>query len=358
MRINEIPQEVLSAFRQGVVIPAMPLALHSDRTLDLPHQKAVLRYYIDAGVGGIAVGVHSTQFEIREPKHNLFQKVLGIASAEIDSWCAKRGRKILKVAGICGKTEQALTEVRFAREAGYHACLLSLTALKNDSIETMLQHCARIAEELPVIGFYLQPAVGGRVLPYAFWRKFVEIENILAIKVAPFNRYQTFDVVRALAEAGKAESIPLYTGNDDSIVTDLLTPYVVQTAKGPTTVRFTGGLLGHWGVWTQEAVKLLEQLKKARSGNAPLPAELLTLAAEVTDVNAVVFDAANAFRGCIPGIHEMLRRQGLLEGTWCLNPEEVLSPGQSEEIDRINRSYPHLSDRDFTTAHLQEWLAE
>ena len=355
MHYTEIPAALLALLRQGTVIPAMPLALNEKREFQARRQQALARYYIDAGAGGIAVGVHSTQFEIRDPGINLFEKVLGGVAEAIDDWSQQSGKKILKISGICGRTEQALREAEFVLTQGYHAGLLSLSAYRNDSEEEMLAHCRKVAEHIPLIGFYLQPAVGGRMLPYSFWRKFAEIDNLIAIKMAPFNRYQTLDVVRAVCEAGRENEVTLYTGNDDNIVIDLLTKYRLQTANGEKCVRIKGGLLGHWCVWTHSAVRLLKQLQQI-AALEQVPAELLSLAVQVTDCNAAFFDAANQFRGCIPGIHEVLRRQGLLEGTWCLNPQEVLSPGQSEEIDRIYRSYPQLNDDAFVKENLSRWL--
>lgn len=355
MHYTEIPAALLTSLRQGTVIPAMPLALNEKREFQARRQQALARYYIDAGAGGIAVGVHSTQFEIRDPGINLFEKVLAGVADAIDDWSQQSGKKILKIAGICGRTEQALREAEFVLKHGYHAGLLSLSAYRNDSEEEMLAHCRKVAEHIPLIGFYLQPAVGGRMLPYSFWRKFAEIDNLIAIKMAPFNRYQTLDVVRAVCEAGRENEVTLYTGNDDNIVIDLLTEYRLQTTNGEKRVRIKGGLLGHWCVWTHAAVRLLKQLQQIIPLEQ-LPAELLSLAVQVTDCNAAFFDAANQFRGCIPGIHEVLRRQGLLEGTWCLNPQEVLSPGQSAEIDRIYRSYPQLNDDAFVKENLNRWL--
>jgi dihydrodipicolinate synthase/N-acetylneuraminate lyase len=356
MKISDIPPEVLAQLREGTVIPAQPLALTAERKLDERRMSALTRYYVAAGAGGVAVGVHSTQFEIRQPEVGLFKPVLRLASETMDAACAKYGRKILKVAGACGQTSQAVNEAETAREYGYHACLLSLAALKHETPEKMAAHCRAVAKVMPIIGFYLQPSVGGCVLPYRFWREFAEIENVLAIKMAPFNRYQTFDVVRAVCDAGREKEISLYTGNDDNIIIDLLTPFNIRTAAGEKTVRIVGGLLGHWCVWTKRAVELLEKCKAVRAAQSGIPHEMLTLAAEVTDSNAAFFDAANGFSGCIPGIHEVLRRQGLLAGTWCLNPHEVLSPGQSEEIDRVYKSYPHLNDDEFVRAHLANWL--
>ncbi len=352
--ITQIDPAVLAVVRQGTVIPAMPLALNAQRQFQPRYQRALCRYYIAAGAGGIAVGVHSTQFEIRKPEIGLFEPVLRESSKFIDEYCRHSGRRILKIAGICGKTEQALKEADFALQNGYDAGLLSLGAFAQDGLPAMLQHCRTLAEKIPIIGFYLQPSVGGRILPYEFWRDFCCLDNILAIKIAPFNRYQTFDVVRALAESGR--EITLYTGNDDNIVIDLLTEYKINTSKGLRKIRIRGGLLGHWCCWTAKAVELLREIHALIERNADIPAEMLTRAAEITDANAAFFDPAHSFAGCIPGIHEVLRRQGLLPGTWCLNPKEVLSPGQAEEITRVHDAYPHLHDDAFVAEHLAEWL--
>ena len=325
--------------KKGLVIPAHPLALNAERQLDERRQRALTRYYIASGAGGIAVGVHTTQFAIREPEVGLFKPVLELAADEA------RGKEMLKIAGAVGPTTQATYEAGLARDLGYDAVLLSLGALRDASVCDLIAHVRAVAQILPVFGFYLQPSVGGRFLPYAFWREFVEIDNVVAIKMAPFNRYQTIDVVRAVAESGR--DIALYTGNDDSILVDLLTEYAFGVARA----RIIGGLLGHWAVWTSRAV---EHLHATRNG--PTSA-LLTLATQVTDANAALFDPSHHFHGCIPGIHEILRRQGLLEGRWCLDPNEELSPGQMEEIDRICRIYPHLTDDDFVRKHLKEWLS-
>ncbi len=350
--IQDIHPQVLKSVRRGVVIPAQPLALDEHRKFSPRHQRALCRYYIDAGAGGIAVGVHSTQFEIRKPEIGLFEPVLRETSVFIDEWCARTGKKILKVGGICGRTPQALREAEFEAANGYDAGLLSLSAFAGATLEEMLEHCRAVAKVIPVIGFYLQPSVGGRILPYEFWRKFAEIDNILAIKMAPFNRYCTLDVVRAVAESGR--DIPLYTGNDDNILIDLLTEYSVSGKK----IRICGGLLGHWCCWTRKAVTLLDEVHSLIESGAPVPPELLTRNVQITDSNAAFFDPSHGFAGCIPGIHEVLRRQGLLQGTWCLNPEEVLSPGQSEEITRVHDAYPHLHDDAFVAAHLEKWLAD
>ena len=332
----------LDTLRQGVVIPAHPLALTADRKLDERRQRALTRYYLAAGSGGLAVGVHTTQFAIREPQIGLFEPVLRLAAEEM------RGHDVVKVAGICGLTSQAVKEATLARDLGYDAGLLSLAALKEATVPMMIDHARTVAKVLPVVGFYLQPAVGGRLLPYSFWREFAEIEGVVAIKIAPFNRYQTLDVVRAVAESSRAHEIALYTGNDDNIVLDLVTGF----RFGDRSVRFAGGLLGHWAAWTKRAVELLDRCHAARGAND----ELLTLAAQVTDSNAALFDAANHFHGCIAGIHEILRRQGLLEGRWCLDPNEDLSPGQMDEIDRVCRLYPYLTDDEFVRENLDTWL--
>jgi len=352
-KINDIHPSVLENVRRGCVIPAQPLALDENRKFSPRYQRALCRYYIDAGAGGIAVGVHSTQFEIRNKEIGLFEPVLSETSRFIDEWCNRTNRKILKVAGVCGKTEQALYEADFAVKNGYDAGLLSLSAFAKDSCGAMLEHCRAIAKQIPVIGFYLQPSVGGRILPYEFWREFVEIDNILAIKMAPFNRYCTFDVVRALAESGR-DDITLYTGNDDNILVDLLSEYKIAGRK----LRIKGGLLGHWCCWTRNAVTLLEEVHAIIENNVCISPELLTRNIEITDCNAAFFDPSHGFAGCIPGIHEALRRQGLLQGTWCLNPHEVLSPGQAEEITRVHDAYPHLHDDDFVKENLAKWLAD
>ncbi|MEX2262345.1 MAG: dihydrodipicolinate synthase family protein [Bryobacteraceae bacterium] len=328
--------------QRGVAIPAHPLALTANRKLDERRQRALTRYYAAAGAGGVAVGVHTTQFEIRDPRFGLFEPVLQLAMEEL------RATDLIRVAGIVGPTAQAVKEAEFAVCCGYHAGLLSLSAMRDASIAQMLAHVRAVASVIPIFGFYLQPSVGGRLLPYEFWRGFAEIENVVAIKIAPFNRYQTIDVVRAVAESGRANEIALYTGNDDNIVVDLLTPFRFGAAE----LRIVGGLLGHWAAWTSRAAELIEKVR-----NAPdLSPGWLRLAIEVTDSNAALFDSANGFHGCIAGIHEVLRRQGLLEGRWCLNPAEDLSPGQMEEIDRVCRAYPHLTDDDFVRERLDDWL--
>ncbi|MHB8523760.1 MAG: dihydrodipicolinate synthase family protein [Limisphaerales bacterium] len=347
---------VREGLRDGLVIPAHPLALTRHRKLDERRQRALTRYYHAAGAGGVAVGVHTTQFEIRDPKYNLLRPVLELAAETVTACDAAARRQTVRIAGICGHTCQALGEARLARETGYHAGLLSLGALKDKDDGVLITHCRAVAREIALMGFYLQPVAGGRVLSLNFWRRFVEIPNVVAIKIAPFNRYQTFDVVRAVAESGRAGDIALYTGNDDHIVLDLLTRHEVSTAEGAVCGEIAGGLLGHWAFWTRSAVELLTECRRLRR-DGKIPGRLLTLAAQITDVNAAVFDAANKFTGCIPGIHEMLRRQGLLENTLCLDPAARLSPGQQKEIDRVRRAYRHLNDDEFVEKNLSRWLS-
>jgi hypothetical protein len=336
-----------SELAKGLVIPAHPLALNSARKLDERRQRALTRYYLASGAGGLAVGVHTTQFAIRNPKVGLLRPVLELAIDEM------RPRSVVKIAGVCGLAKQAVEEAELAAALGYDAVLLSLGALNNAAMPELIAHCRAVASTIPIIGFYLQPSVGGRDLPFDFWAQFAEIENVVAVKIAPFNRYQTIDVVRAVAESGRASDISLYTGNDDNIVFDLLSVFSVAAEK----MRIVGGLLGHWAVWTSVAVSQLQRIQQLAASSAKLPPDLLTLAWQVTDSNAALFDPANRFRGCIAGIHEILRRQGLLEGRWCLDPEEDLSPGQIQEIDRVCRIYSHLQDNVFVENHIHEWLS-
>ncbi|MBK8004676.1 MAG: dihydrodipicolinate synthase family protein [Gemmatimonadetes bacterium] len=332
----------------GQVIPAHPLALTAERTLDETRQRALTRYYLAAGAGGLAVGVHTTQFAIRDRQHGLLEPVLALARDTVRADAG--GRRVALIAGAVGRTPQATAEAALAARLGYDAVLLSLGAWRDAPDLEVLAHCREVAAILPVVGFYLQPAVGGRVLGYGFWRAFAEIERVVAIKIAPFNRYQTLDVIRAVADA-RRDDIALYTGNDDSIVTDLLTPF--PTARGER--RIVGGLLGQWAVWTERAVALLQRIRALPPG-APVPADLLRLAAALTDANAALFDPAHDFAGCIPGIHEVLRRQGLLAGRWCLDLHEDLSPGQAAEIDRVTSAYPDLLDDDFVARNRDVWL--
>ncbi len=340
---------------KGLVIPASPLALTAEKKMNERRQRALWRYYIAAGVGGMAIGVHTTQFAIRDPKIGLFKPVLELAKEEFDRGDAQRDEPLFRVAGICGKTEQAVSEAHLVRELGFHAGLLSLAVMKDANDDELIAHCKAVSEIIPVFGFYLQPAVGGRVLPYSFWRRFAEIENIAAIKIAPFDRYQSIDVARAVAESGR-DDITLYTGNDDNIVMDLVTPFRFNVDGKQVERRIVGGLLGHWAIWTQKAVELLKECHAACEGET-MPTEIIRRSVEVTDANSAFFDAATNFVGCVPGLHEVLRRQGIFEGTWCLNPNDVLSPGQMEEIDRVYKAYPHLNDDAFVSEHLDEWLS-
>ena len=348
---NDLPREVLSILAEGAVIPAHPLALDAARRFDRRRQRALTRYYVDAGAGGLAVGVHTTQFAIREA--GLYETVLAAAVEDSHAWTQ---RPLVLIAGICGSQRQALSEARTAVRLGYHAGLISLAALKGEDENALIAHCRAVAEEIPLVGFYLQTRVGGITLSTPFWRSFAEIDNAVAIKVAPFNRYRTLDVVRGVIEARAEERISLYTGNDDHIVLDLVIPFTVMREGVPVTVRFRGGLLGHWSVWVRSAVELLARIKEQTSGGTVSDA-LLALDSRVTDCNAAFFDVANDFRGCIAGCHEVLRRQGLLEGIWCLDRSEALSPGQREQIDRVCAIHADLSDDGFVGANRERWLA-
>jgi len=351
--MNDLPMpgsEILERLRTGCVIPAHPLALDGGRRMDERRQRALTRYYLAAGAGGVAVGVHSTQFEIRKPGVGLLRPVLELASEVLEREGAGRA---MRVAGICGDTRQAVAEAEMARELGCDLALLSLAALIDHPDEELVAHARSVSEVLPLFGFYLQTAVGGRVLSHDFWRAFVEIPNVCAIKAAPFNRYQTLDVVRAIAAAGREDEVMLYTGNDDHVVGDLVTRYRVAGPHGKVELHFRGGLLGHWAFWTRRAVEMLETVRRH---DGVIDEELKVLANETTDANAAIFDAVNGYAGCIPGIHEVFRRQGLLQRIDTLNPNAALSPGQSEEIDRTYRDYPHLNDDDFVKANLDSWL--
>lgn len=359
---GEPPRHSCDALREhlltGHVIPAHPLALDACRTLDERRQRALTRYYVDAGAGGIAVGVHTTQFAIREPRHGLLHPVLELAAETARARCAASDAPFALIAGAVGDTRQAVAEAELAGRLGYDLVLLSLGALHDASDAALIAHCRAVAEVLPLFGFYLQPAVGGRVLGYAFWRELAMIERVWAIKIAPFNRYRTLDVVRAVADSGR-DDLALYTGNDDSILLDLLTPFPACGAGRTSTRRIVGGLLGQWAVWTHTAVRLLDAIRTARQN--PDAAHSLDLAmlrrnAALTDANGAIFDATHDFAGAIPGIHEVLRRQGLLAGTWCLDPHEALSPGQSAAIDRVQTAYPELDDDDFVRENLERWL--
>jgi len=351
MHRTDLPAEVLALLRQGTVIPAHPLALDAERQFDPRHQAALTRYYLDAGASGLAVGVHTTQFEIRDV--GLYEPVLRHAMDVRRAWTDDP--KVM-IAGLVGPTVQAQREADIARDLGYHAGLLSLAAFRDAGEDEIIDHCRAVAGHIPLVGFYLQPAVGGRILPYSFWRRFAEIDNVVAIKMAPFNRYRTLDVIRGVVDARAEDRVTLYTGNDDHIVLDLLTPFVVHRDGAPVTVRIRGGLLGHWSVWVKTAVDLLARAHTAAEAGQ-VDADLLALDSQVTDCNAALFDVANDFHGCIAGCHEVLRRQGLLAGRWCLNPDEDLSPGQLDEIDRVIAAYPHLTDDAFVADNLARWLA-
>jgi dihydrodipicolinate synthase/N-acetylneuraminate lyase len=348
-----VDSEATRLLAQGLVIPAHPLALSGQRKLDERRQIALTRYYCEAGAGGIAAGVHTTQFAIRDAKVGLFEPVLQLAASTIREFEKASGRKLVKVAGVCGQTRQAVREAGIAREAGFDLGLLSLAALADAPESDLISHCRAIGQVIPLFGFYLQPAVGGRVLNQSFWREFCTIEAVAAIKVAPFNRYQTIDVMRGVLESGRGPEIALYTGNDDNIIPDLLSDFEVDGG----TLHFAGGLLGQWAVWTKRAVELIAEVQRCRNGSGGETLKLLARAASLTDTNAALFDAKNNFAGCIAGIHEVLRRQGLLAGRWCLDEKEDLSPGQLVEIERVCASYPHLQDDEFVRANIDRWLS-
>jgi hypothetical protein len=355
MKISDLPTDSLSVLRQGAVIPAHLLALGKDRKLDTRRQKALARYYLDAGSGGLAVGVHSTQFAIRET--GLYEPVLKLAMETAMEWTPLGGKRpLFMIAGFAGKTAQAVKEAQTACGLGYHAGLLSLAAMKGSSEDELIAHCEAVAGVMPLVGFYLQPAVGGIDLPASFWQRFARIDNVVAIKMAPFNRYRTLNVIRGVVDARAEERVTLYTGNDDHIVLDLVTPFAVRRDNQDITVRIKGGLLGHWSVWTRNAVQLLERVHQAIAAGR-IDNELLALDSRVTDSNSAFFDVAHDFHGCIAGCHEVLRRQGLLANILCLDPHEGLSPGQAEEITRVHDAYPDLHDDAFVKSNLERWLA-
>lgn len=355
------PTEIIARIKNGLFIPAHPLALNGERKFDERRMTALTRYYFDAGAGGLAVGVHTTQFEIRNPSIGLYKPVLGNVAHTVNEY-NNSGKTIALIAGICGPLHQAVNEAKTAVDIGYHTGLLSLGAMKDATDDELISHCAAVAEVIPLFGFYLQPAVGGRKLGFDFWWNFCQIENAIAIKVAPFDRYETIEVARAVVEAGRAGDIALYTGNDDNIVGDLLTTFRFSDDPGTDefgghkSIRIAGGLLGQWAVWTKTAVELFNEIKSLISSKSPVPQRILTLGAQLTDANAAIFDAANNFAGCISGINEILSRQGLLEGRWCLDPALDLSPGQTDQINRVITAYPHLTDDEFVSKHLDDWL--
>lgn len=342
----------LEILHNGTVIPAIPLVLNKEREFDEQGQRKLIRYCLNAGVGGIAVAVHTTQFEIRDPKFNLFERVLKLSAEEISAYEQKTGKTIVRISGVCGKSSQACREANIAKTHGFDAVLLSPGGLQELTEKDLIQRTHAVASIMPVVGFYLQTACGGRRLSFSYWKAVADTPNVVAIKCAAFNRYQTIDLVRGVAYSERRNEIALYTGNDDNIVVDLLTPYRFNVAGETVELRFVGGLLGHWSVWTHRVVELYKRLSAYRDGR-DIPAELLSLAVEVTDSNGAFFDVANQFTGSIPGVHEVLCSQGLMEGTWCLNPEEILSCGQAEEISRVYQDYPMLNDDEFVRDHLQ-----
>ena len=353
---KELLKEIKDLLFEGTVIPAHPLALDSERQLDEMRQRLLTRYYAASGAGGIAVGVHTTQFEIRNLEINLYERVLSLAIDELTRLALDR--PFIKVAGICGSTDQAITEANIAYGLGYDLGLLSINGLGHWTEEELLERARKVTEHIPVFGFYLQTSVGGKVLTEEFWKDFAEIPGVCAIKIAPFNRYQSLEVVKAVCNSSRCDEIAIYTGNDDNIVNDLLTTYKIRTDRGLVQKEIVGGLLGHWAVWTHEAVKLLKEIKKAKRQGNKINRAWLTKNLDVTDTNSALFDTKNNFMGCIAGIHEVLRRQGLLEGIWCLDPKETLSIGQSEEIDRVYRDYPELNDDEFVQANIEVWIEE
>ncbi len=335
-------EKALEILHNGTVIPAIPLALNENRKFDESYQRRMVRYYMAAGSGGVAAAVHSTQFEIRDPEHNLFRPVLETVISEMEKFEAETGKVLVRISGVCGATEQACEEARLTKELGYDAVLLSPGGLNDWSEEMLLERTRAVAEIMPVIGFYLQEAVGGRLLSKDYWRKLADIPNVVAIKCACFDRYRTQDLVKGVMASNRADEVALYTGNDDHIIMDLLTPFVHDGHKK----YFVGGLLGQWSVWTNRAVEIFNRCKECRE-TGTIDASLLTVAEHLTEANGAVFDVAHKFAGCIPGLHYVLMKQGLMRGTWCLNPNEVLSEGQAEEIDRLWTAYPEVADDDF-----------
>lgn len=345
-------EKALKILKEGTMIPAIPLVLDSSRQFDTLKQQRLVRYYLEAGVGGVAAAVHTTQFEIRDPRYQLLAPVLQTVVSEIDRYEKMSGKTLVRIAGVCGESSQACSEAELAKQLGYDAVLLSPGGLNHLSEEEMLERTRQVASIMPVIGFYLQNSVGGRRFSFEYWKQLSDIPNVAAIKSAPFNRYQTLDLVRGCASSVRRNEVALYTGNDDNIITDLLTPYTFQIGGETVTKRFAGGLLGHWSVWSHNAVEIFNKLKQYRDSDT-IPVSFLTLAAQVTDANGAFFDVNHEFKGCIAGIHEVLRRQGLMEHIYCLNPDETLSAGQKEEIDRVYQMYPHLNDDAFTKDYLE-----
>ena len=344
--------KALNILKEGTMIPAIPLVLDSNRQFNPLKQQRLVRYYLEAGVGGVAAAVHTTQFEIRDTRYQLLAPVLQTVASEIDRYEKASGKTLVRIAGVCGDIKQACSEAELAKQLGYDAVLLSPGGLNHLPESDMLERTKQVASIMPVIGFYLQSSVGGRRFSFEYWKQLSDIQNVVAIKSAPFNRYQTLDLVRGCASSARRDEIALYTGNDDNIIIDLLTPYTFQIEGKSVTKRFVGGLLGHWSVWTHKAVEIFNTIKQYQSSDT-IPIGLLTLAAQVTDANGAFFDVNHKFNGCIAGIHEILRRQGLMENIYCLNPDETLSTGQAEEIDRVYRMYPHLNDDSFIKDYLK-----
>lgn len=348
-----LPPDAARSLARGVVIPAHPLALTERLDIDVARQRALTRYYLDAGAGGIAIGVHTTQFEIRDAAHSLFEPVLALAAEELN---ARAANHLVRIAGVAGPTAQAVNEAETARILGYDAVLLS-PRIDDPTPARLLDRARAVAEVMPVIGFYLQQAIGGPVLDRRFWREFCRIDSVVAVKAAPFDRYRTLELIRGVAESGRADQIALYTGNDDSIIPDLLSEYHVPGPDGNVTLRFAGGLLGQWAVGTRAAVGMLDLAHRASGGDHHARAALGRISIDLLDLNQALFDPANNFHGVIAGVHELLRQQGLLAGTWCLDPSASLSPGQATEITRVRRTYPHLCDSEFIATNLEEWLS-
>ncbi len=344
----------LQKLAKGTVIPATPLALTQERKFDEKRERMLMRYYMDAGVGGIASCVHTTQFQVRDPKIGLFRPILEVVSDEVEKFEKRTGKVLVKVAGVCGKIDQAVKEAELAKELGYDAVLLSPGGLADYDEDMMIKRTEEVAKIMPVIGFYLQSSVGGKHFSYNYWQRLCEIDNVVAVKSAPFNRYQTLDVVRAAATSSRRDKIALYTGNDDNIVIDLLTKYKFEENGVTYEKQFVGGLLGHWSVWAKKVVEMFEMLKKEAAKDS-ISANMLVLANQVTDANAAFFDTANNFAGCIAGLHYVLKKQGIFENIFCLDENETLSPGQAEEIERVYRMYPHLNDDEFIKENLCKW---
>jgi hypothetical protein len=351
--VKPLPRSVAEVLARGSVIPAHPLALTSERKLDERRQRALTRYYISAGVGGLAVGVHTTQFAIREPKVGLLSPVLELAAEVIRE--ATTGEFAL-IAGAVGDPRQAVAEAELAASLGYQAVLLSPTGTGGLDENALLARAKQVGEVLPVIGFYLQNAVGGRYLSTTFWSRLADLSCVVAIKIAAFDRYRTLDVLRGVAASDRSDDVALYTGNDDSIVMDLLSTFLVQLPNKEVRLRMVGGLLGQWAIWTHAAVQLDREVKEALEGNDRLLRSLLEKAPQLTDANGAVFDSAHGFKGCIAGVNHVLAGQGLLDGPWCLDPAETLSPGQVEDIERVRHAYPWLVDDGLVASKLDDWL--